>query len=293
MGSRNVGARTAFFADDAYRAWLAARCADPVVRFYWQHEFAAYDQRQRNEKISSIQNKIGVLLANPFIRSILCQNSSTLDLRRIMDGGKVVIVNLAKGRLGAEPSHLLGALLISGFAQAVEARRDTPEELRRDFTLYIDEFQNFATDSPASILSEARKWRLSLVAANQHVAQLSEPLRHAVFGNTGTLVCFRVGARDADLLSAELGLTNSKALRETSNFQAWLRLMHDNTPREARLVHMLRPPASGTQLAGIMAASRARYMRPRTTIDAQIEAVFKLPPSRRKPRTRTRRNPDW
>jgi TraM recognition site of TraD and TraG len=228
---------------------------------------------------------------NPFIRSILCQNSSTLDLRRIMDGGKVVIVNLAKGRLGAEPSHLLGAMLISGFAQAAEARRDTPEDQRRDFTLYIDEFQNFATDSLATILSEARKWRLSLVAANQHVAQLSEPLRHAVFGNTGTLVCFRVGAQDAELLSAELGLSNPKALRETSNFQAWLRLMHDNTPREPRLIHMLRPPASGVQLTRVTAASRARYMRPRATIEAQIEAVFTLPP-RRKPRPRTRRNPD-
>ncbi len=153
--------------DDDYRHQLIVRCQDPVVRAFWLTEYAAYDLRFRNEAIAPIQNKVGAFLANPFIRSILCQNSSTLKIPDVMNKGKVLIVNLSKGNLGTEPAHLLGALLITACSQAAEARRHMPEHERRDFTLYVDEFQNFATESFASILSEARKWRLSLVAANQ------------------------------------------------------------------------------------------------------------------------------
>ena len=160
--------------DDDFRDWLVRRCHDPVVRSFWQTEYAAYDARLRNEAIAPIQNKVGAFLANPFIRSILCQNSSTLEIADVMNNGKALIVNLSKGNLGTEPAHLLGALLITAFSQAAEARRHMPEHERRDFTLYVDEFQNFATDSFASILSEARKWRLSLVAANQTISQLPE-----------------------------------------------------------------------------------------------------------------------
>ena len=187
--------------DETYRDWLVVRCADPVVRSYWQTEYAAYDTRLRNEAIAPIQNKIGAFLANPFIRSILCQNSSTLKIADAMNQGKVLIVNLSKGNLGTEPAHLLGALLITACSQAAEARRRMPEHERRDFTLYVDEFQNFATESFATILSEARKWRLSLVAANQTISQLPDSLQHAVFGNAGTLIAFRVGSIDAKRLT--------------------------------------------------------------------------------------------
>src|SRR5208283_4844880 len=152
------------FVDEQFRNRLIKNCADPVIRFYWQREFEALDSRQRAETLSPIHNKIGILLANPFIRSVLCQNASTIDIEGAMNTDKVLIVNLSKGNLGTEPAHLLGALLITAVSQAAEARRNIPEEERRDFTLYVDEFQNFATDSFASILSEARKWRLSLVA---------------------------------------------------------------------------------------------------------------------------------
>lgn len=174
--------------DDEYREGLIRHCEDPVIRAYWRTEYAAYDNRLRSDAISPLQNKIGVVLSNPFLRSILCQNVSTIDIRQIMDSGKVLIVKLSKGSLGTDPAHLLGALLINAFSQAAEARQDTSEEMRTDFTLYVDEFQHFATESFASILSEARKWRLSLVAANQHVSQLPESLRQAVFGNAGTLM---------------------------------------------------------------------------------------------------------
>ena len=201
--------------DETYRDWLVVRCNDPVVRSFWQSEYAAYDTRLRNEAIAPIQNKIGAFLANPFIRSILCRNSSTLKIPDVMNKGKVLIVNLSKGNLGTEPAHLLGALLITACAQAAEARRRMPEDERRDFTLYVDEFQNFATESFASILSEARKWRLSLVAANQTISQLPDGLQHAVFGNAGTLIAFRVGALDARRLAGELSLTNPATLTQT------------------------------------------------------------------------------
>ena len=224
---------------------------------FWLTEYAAYDSRFRNEAIAPIQNKVGAFLANPFIRSILCQNSSTLKIPDVMNKGKVLIVNLSKGNLGTEPAHLFGALLITACSQAAEARRHMPEHERRDFTLYVDEFQNFATDSFASILSEARKWRLSLVAANQTISQLPEGLQHAVFGNAGTLVVFRVGALDAKRLAGELGMSNPATLTQTNNYQAWIKLMRDGAPMEPRLIETLAPPPPGARFAKVVAFAHA------------------------------------
>jgi hypothetical protein len=278
--------------DDPYREWLARRCEDPIVRSFWRTEYSAYDKRFRNEAISPLQNKIGILLSNPFLRSILCQTSSTLDIPNIMNGGKVLIVNLSKGSLGTEPVHLLGALLISGFAQAAEARRHIPEADRRDFTLYVDEFQNFATESFATILSESRKWRLSLVAANQHVSQLPDTLQQAVFGNAGTIIAFRVGAKDAVLLAEELGLESRRTLTTTNNYRAWLRLMRNGTPLEPRLIRMHPPVAPGAKLARVISASRARHMRSRKETEAQIQRHLLRTVSKQRSHQRNRRNPD-
>ena len=279
--------------DDQFRSRLTKNCVDPVIRFYWQREFEALDSRQRAETLSPIQNKIGILLANPFIRSVLCQNASTIDIAGAMNTGKVLIVNLSKGNLGTEPAHLLGALLITAVSQAAEARRNIPEDERRDFTLYVDEFQNFATDSFASILSEARKWRLSLVAANQHVAQLPESLQHAVFGNAGTIVAFRVGAIDAPMLAAELGMESPHALRETNNFRAWLRLMRDGTPLDPHLIETLPPhPPRSNRLHRVVARSRSRHTIPRSIVEAQIAAFFSNMPSPKSRQKRKFRHPD-
>jgi type IV secretion system coupling TraD/TrwB family protein len=277
--------------DETYRNWLVVRCQDPVVRAFWQTEYAAYDSRFRNEAIAPIQNKIGAFLANPFIRSILCQNSSTLDIANVMNRGKVLIVNLSKGNLGTEPAHLLGALLITACSQAAEARRRMPEHERRDFTLYVDEFQNFATDSFASILSEARKWRLSLVAANQQIAQLPEALQHAVFGNAGTLVAFRVGALDAKRLAAELGLSNPTTLTQTTNHHAWIKLMRDGAPMQARIMRTVAPPPPGSRLAKVIAFTRASHMMLRKQVEERIAASFPKSPVQR-PKHRRRRDAD-
>ena len=266
-------------------------CQDPVVRSYWQTEYTAYDTRLRNEAIAPIQNKIGAFLANPFIRSILCQNSSTLKIADVMNKGKVLIVNLSKGNLGTEPAHLLGALLITACSQAAEARRRMPEHERRDFTLYVDEFQNFATDSFASILSEARKWRLSLVAANQTISQLPDGLQHAVFGNAGTLIAFRVGALDAKRLAGELGMSDGSTLTQTNNFHAWAKLMRHGAPMEPRIIETFTPPFPGLRLEKVIAFTRSTHMMPRKAVEERIAAMFpKAPPKR--PRHRGKRESD-
>ncbi|MBZ0149278.1 MAG: type IV secretion system DNA-binding domain-containing protein [Pseudorhodoplanes sp.] len=158
--------------DDTYRKRLLATCADPVISAFWTREFAEYQERFVTEAISPIQNKIGALLSPPVLRNIIGQKRSTIDIPAIMNSGRILVVNLSKGKLGEGPAHLLGAFLATAFSQAAESRADMREAERRDFTLYADEFQNFATDSFTSILSEARKWRLSLALAHQFLGQL-------------------------------------------------------------------------------------------------------------------------
>jgi hypothetical protein len=277
--------------DETYRDWLVVRCQDPVVRTFWLTEYTAYDSRFRNEAIAPIQNKVGAFLANPFIRSILCQNASTLKIPDVMNKGKVLIVNLSKGNLGTEPAHLLSALLITAFSQAAEARRHIPEHARRDFTLYVDEFQNFATESFASILSEARKWRLSLVAANQTISQLPEELQHAIFGNAGTLIAFRVGAHDAKRLAGELGLSSPSTLTQTNNYHAWIKLMRNGAPLDPRLITTLTPPLPGARLAQVVAFAHASHMKSRVLVEARIAASFPKAPAKR-PRHRGKRDAD-
>ena len=208
-----------------------------------------------------------------------------------MNKGKVLIVNLSKGNLGTEPAHLLGALLITACSQAAEARRHMPEHERRDFTLYVDEFQNFATESFASILSEARKWRLSLVAANQQIAQLPEALQHAVFGNAGTLVVFRVGAHDAKRLAGELGMSNPATLTQTNNHQSLDQTHARRRAVGAALDRHARSPAAGRALCKVVAFAHARHMMPRAPVEERIAASFPKVPAKR-PRRKKRRDAD-
>jgi hypothetical protein len=258
-------------ADETYRSRLLTTCADPVIRAFWQREFAAYHDRFLVEAVSPIQNKIGALLSPPALRNIVGQQRSTLNIPHLMNSGRVLIVNLSKGRLGEGPAHLLGAFLATAFAQTAESRADMPEGERRDFTLYADEFQNFATDSFAAILSEARKWRLSLALAHQFLGQLPTHLRQAVIGNAGTLIAFRLGAEDAPLIADELGLANPDALTDTPNFAAWIKLMYRDSPTGARYLKTSPPTAAASgRFCAVQARSRARHARPRQQVERQI-----------------------
>lgn len=189
--------------DKNYRNEVVAHLTDPVVKSFWTDEFARYTQKLESEATAAIQNKVGQFVSNPLIRRIIGQPHSTFDIRRMMDEGKIFILNLSKGKIGEDNSALLGALMITKMQLAAMSRVDIPESERRDFYLYIDEFQNFSTESFVNILSEARKYRLSLILAHQYIAQLDESVRDAIMGNVGTFVIFRVGAADAEFLERE------------------------------------------------------------------------------------------
>lgn len=183
-----------------YRNKVVANLKDPIVRSFWVDEFAKYTERFAAEATPAIQNKIGQFVSNNLIRNIIGQIHSTIDVRKIMDEGKIFIVNLSRGKIGEDASRLLGALLVTKIQLAAMSRVDIAEKDRLDFYLYVDEFQHFATESFANILSEARKYHLSLIMAHQYIKQMEEPVMDAVFGNVGTIVSFRVGAEDGEFL---------------------------------------------------------------------------------------------
>ena len=193
--------------DKDFRGKVIDKIKDPVVKSFWVEEYANYNDRFRTEAIAPIQNKIGQFLSSSIIRNIVGQTKSTIDLRKIMDDGKILLMNLSKGKIGEDNSALLGAMMVTKIQLAAMSRADTPEKERKDFFLYVDEFQNFATESFADILSESRKYHLGLIVGHQYIAQLATPdstrVRDAVFGNVGTIVCFRVGAADAYFLLKE------------------------------------------------------------------------------------------
>ncbi len=195
--------------DKDYRKKVVDNLKDQVVKSFWVNEFSRYSQKFETEATAAIQNKVGQFVTNPLIRNILGQASSSIDMRKVMDDKKIFIVNLSKGRIGEDNSALLGAMIITKLQLAAMSRIDVPEKDRQDFYLYVDEFQNFATESFATILSEARKYRLCLILAHQYIGQLIDSktknaiVRDAIFGNVGTMVSFRVGAEDAEFLEKE------------------------------------------------------------------------------------------
>lgn len=273
--------------DDRYRATLLARCEDPVIRLFWEQEYAGYSEKLRAEAIAPIQNKIGQLTANPTIRAIIGQ-SSTLHFDAIINSRKVLLCNLSK-RMGDEPSHLLGAFLVTAIAQAAQNRATIPEESRQDFTLYVDEFQNFSTESFASILSEMRKWRLNLVVANQFMGQVPDLLRQSILGNAGTLAVFRIGAEDAPLLSRQLDFKNPPLLSDTPNYYAWVKTTSDGVPGNPHLIHTHPlPDRIKGSLPSVIARTRARYSRKRDQVEQSIARLFPAQAKKRR-----RRRPSW
>ncbi|NNN19366.1 MAG: type IV secretion system DNA-binding domain-containing protein [Acidimicrobiaceae bacterium] len=191
--------------DPIYRTWVIRQVRDPMVRAFWTGEFAGYDRRFLTEVIAPVQNKIGQLVMAPPIRHILGQVRSSIDIRFLMDRSRILIANLAKGKVGEDKANLLGSLLVTQFQLAALSRADIPPAQRNPFHLYVDEYHNFATDSFASILSEARKYGLSLTLAAQYTSQTRPEITNAVFGNVGTIMSFRVGEADATLLARQFG----------------------------------------------------------------------------------------
>lgn len=258
--------------DKSYRRKVVEKVDDPIVKAFWQTEFEQYAQQFRTEAVSPIQNKIGQFLSSSLIRNIVGQPKSSIDLREIMDEKKILLLNLAKGRIGEDNAGLLGGMMITKLQMAAMSRVDILEEERRDFFLYVDEFQNFATESFANILSEARKYRLNLIIAHQYIEQLDENVQAAVFGNVGTIICFRVGAADAEFLAKEFApLFDETDLVNLTKYDIYLRLMIDGVASDPFSATTL-PPISGRtgNAEKVINVSRERYSNKRDVVEEKI-----------------------
>lgn len=259
--------------DDDYRRKVVSKISDPVVKTFWTDEFTKYSKQFTVEAISPIQNKVGQFLSSALVRNIVSQPHSSIDMRDIMDNQKIFIINLSKGRIGEDYSALLGAMLITKIQLAAMERVDISEKERKDFYLYVDEFQNFATESFAGILSEARKYRLNLILAHQYIGQLEEKVRDAIFGNVGTLICFRVGAADAEFLEKEMEpVFMMNDLVNLAKYDMYLKLMIDGVSGDAFSATALPPiEQSGKSNAEkIIKVSRERYTRKREVVEDKV-----------------------
>ena len=260
--------------DKTYRKKVIDKIEDPVVKSFWVDEYSKYPDKFQSEAIAPIQNKVGQFLSNPLIRNIVGQVSSTFDIREVIDGKKILLLNLAKGRIGEDTSGLLGAMMITKLQLAAMARIDLPETQRRDFFLYVDEFQNFATESFANILSEARKYRLNLIIAHQYIEQLDEKVAAAVFGNVGTMAVFRVGAADAEFLLKEFEpVFTEEDLVNLPKYNMYLKLMIDgvaSNPFSATGLPPLRDDEKTGNREKIIKVSRERYALDRRVIEEKI-----------------------
>ncbi|MFA7653658.1 MAG: type IV secretion system DNA-binding domain-containing protein [Candidatus Magasanikbacteria bacterium] len=260
-------------ADAEYRSRVVANLKDPVVKAFWNTEFAGYNDRYKQEAVAPIQNKIGQFLSASVIRNIVAQVKSRINIREIMDTKKIFIMNLSKGRIGEDNSRLLGGMLITKIQLSAMERVDTPEKDRSDFFLYVDEFQNFATESFANILSEARKYRLSLIMAHQYMEQLSEEVLAAVIGNVGTIVSFRVGSTDSEILAKEFMPTFIETdIVNLAKYQIFLKLMIDGIASQP-FSAMTLPPIFSQSLQTtdkVVKVSRERYAISREKIEDKI-----------------------
>ncbi len=265
--------------DKDYRQAIITNVKDPVVKSFWINEYEQWKDQFRNEAIAPIQNKVGQFLSTSLIRNIVGQQKSTIDIFEIMNSGKIFIVNVSKGKIGEDNSALLGAMIITKLQLAAMERVRIPEEERKDFFLYVDEFQNFATDSFASILSEARKYRLNLIIAHQYIGQLvtdvSTRVRDAVFGNAGTIIVFRVGATDAEFLANEFSPEIEPIdMVNLPNYHIYLKLLVDGVstrPFSAITLPPFKVSSSSLIKEEIIERSRKLYARPREIIEEEIE----------------------
>lgn len=253
--------------ESGYRAALLRHCEHERTRSFFLNEFEAWPARQRAEAISPVQNKVEAFLSNPFILNIVSQWKTTVDLDRILDRQQILIVRLPKGLIGEEQANLLGSFVVSGIMQA--AMRKAPLQ-RKDFHMCIDEFQNFTTDSFSSILSEARKFRLSLTIGHQFTDQVPLTTRAAVFGNVGNMVSFRVGATDAERLSHEFGDISAQVFRDLERGEVIARMMEGGEVRQAFRGQTTPDTSYAGTAERVKSQSRYAYTVPREKVERRL-----------------------
>lgn len=274
--------------DKEYRKMIVSNVTDPTVKDFWMNEYANYTEKTTQELAPGIQNKIGQFVSNPLIRNIIGQQKTSFNVRELMDNKKILIINLSKGKVGEGNANLLGSLLITKIYLAAMSRADIdPYEADKlpPFYFYVDEFQNFANESFASILSEARKYKLALTVAHQYVEQMTDEVKSAVFGNVGTMIVFRVGATDAEVFEKEFApyfiLDDFVNL---SAYQVYLRLMIDSQgskPFSARTLSPIERPVHSFVQA-VVAYTRAHYAKPRFVVEEEIATFYTPIPKEQK-----------
>ncbi len=254
------------YSDDALRQQLTNRLRDPVSRAFWQEEFAGLPPRLRAEAIAPVQNKLGPFVAHPLLRRVLCGSQRGIRLRPAMDEGRILLVNLSKGRLGDDAARLLGALLVSSLQLAGMGRADQPQAERRPFFLHVDEFHSFATESFAAAFSELRKYGLGLVVATQFLEQLDEVTQAALFGNVGTIIAFQLGQRDGQVLAEQLnGQVTAADLMQLPKYRAYMRMLVDGVPTRPFSLATLPPRPADPRMQSpqrVRQASARRYGGP-------------------------------
>ena len=259
--------------DDKYRAWVVKQVKDPMVRAFWENEFATYSKNFAQEAIAPIQNKVGLLFLSPAIRNVLGQVGTTINFRFMMDRKRIFVANLSKGLIGETNSSLLGSLLVTGFELAALSRADCHAAERQDFYLYADEFHHYATESFAGILSEARKYRLSLTLAHQYMGQLDKEISDAVFGNVGTLLAFRVSEADGTVLERQFGGTLTGAqFTSLENYELCARLLNQE-PFFARSLPPLETSRRRRKI--VIRQSRQKYGKRQKIVEEKIERWLK------------------
>ncbi|MBU2036035.1 TraM recognition domain-containing protein, partial [Patescibacteria group bacterium] len=266
-----------------YVQYLLPKIKDPIIKRYWTDQIAQTSDFHKSEVLDYIVSKFGRFVTNKMIRNIIGQSQSSFDFRKVMDEGKILLVDLAKGEIGEENSNFLGLILVPRILMAAMSRQDTLEENRRDFYLYVDEFQNFATPDFAQILSEARKYRLNLTVANQFIGQVEEEVKNAVFGNVGTIVSFRVGVSDANYLAHEFSPVFAEDdLLNVERYHGYVKTIVNNEPVQPFSMDMTKDMVKekqkeNTRVAEIIKEmSRLKYGRDEKLVQAEIARRAKL-----------------
>lgn len=264
--------------DASYCKGIVSQVGDPAVAAFWRTEWKSWRDNYRNEAIAPVLNKVGHFLSNPVLRSIFGQPRSRLDLRKLIDNEQVLIANLSKGRIGEDASNLLGSLLVSSLQLAAMSRADVPEDQRNDCFMYVDEFQNFATESFATILSEARKYRLNLTIANQYLEQVDDDVLAAVFGNVGSLLAFQVGTRDAEEIAQQFGgHVTPRDMIQLPKYHAYARLMVDGaSSKPFSLTTLPSKPLKQDRSEFVRRQSRQRYARPAEVVQNEVKNQFSM-----------------
>jgi len=259
--------------DKNYRQKIVSRIEDSVVKSFWVSEFAAWSEKFDAEAITPLLNKVGQFVATNMIRNMIGQPQTMFDIREIMDKKKILLMKVSKGLLGEENSSLIGSMIITKLYQAAMSRADTPEDKRTDFYFYVDEFQNFATDTFTEILSEARKYRLNLTIAHQYMGQLSETVRKTVFGNVGSMISFRVGAEDAKILAEEYNpIFKERDIINLGVREFYAKMSVNGELREAFSGRTLEAPKTQQDYTQeIIGHSRQKYCLPKKEVEAMLK----------------------